>query len=152
MACFVTCLRNAKHSSWPWMVNRFVLWSMRIVIFILGCVTVSNVIIPQMADGPLPPVLQLVLHWEKEFLPLIALLNNRERFLDFYIHCRMKKTEDPVSRTLISRDFPEHNGGHGPGKREELHLAGYCLSVTLGVLRRQKAWRKMNHPEGWLQL
>lgn len=29
---------------------------------ILGCVTVSNAIVSQMADGPLTPVLQLVLH------------------------------------------------------------------------------------------
>lgn len=44
------------------MVNRFMLWSMRTLIFILGCVTVSNAIVSQMADGALTPVLQLVLH------------------------------------------------------------------------------------------
>jgi len=49
------------------MVNRFMLWSTKVVILILGYITVSNVIVLQMADEPLISVLQLVLHQQKEF-------------------------------------------------------------------------------------
>lgn len=56
------------------MVNPFTLWSMKIVIIILGCITVRNAIIPQMADEFLTPVLQFFPE-RRNFFLRIALLN-----------------------------------------------------------------------------
>lgn len=61
------------------MVNLRVLWSKEIVIFILGCITVSSEIIPQMADEPLTPVLQFFSE-RRNFSLWTALLNLTKAF------------------------------------------------------------------------
>lgn len=64
------------------MGNLCVLWSKEIVIFTLGCTTVSSEIIPQMADEPLTPVL-LFFSERRNFFTLDYPSKSHETFFGF---------------------------------------------------------------------
>lgn len=81
------------------MVSLCVLWSKEIVIFTLGCTTVSSEIIPQMADEPLTPVLQFFSE-RKNFFTLDCPPESHESFLHFLVHCKMKII--PVPMILVN--------------------------------------------------
>lgn len=119
LTCSVTCLSDGENSFWYWMVNPFVLWSKEIGIFVLGCVTGSNAVIPQVADEPFTPVLQFFSK-RRIFFLWIALLNTHECFLDFCVHCNMKRY---VSMTLINTlRLSRTKWGHRLSRIEKLNM------------------------------
>lgn len=116
---------------WSWMVNLFVLWSTKTAIFIWGCISVSNALIP-------PQLVNLSLQFCSPLLTegvfSSGLPFQTWMLSGFLCYCDMKRI--PISMTPLLWDFPEQNGSHRPNRREESNLVDYCLLVTPGALRR----------------